>query len=219
MSCGAISRRQLSSNCQNPRRAAVRERGLDGREKKRRLHSRLTRPPVIGRFPLHVTMRIRHGVKTLRDTKRFDRIKRAFRFGCDRFGMRMCHFSIQDDHIHLIIEAADKHALSRGMQGLNIRVARAANRVLGRIGKFFADRYHARPLRTPTEVRNAVHYVLYNMQKHRKERGLYTHPWALDPFSSVSGEACWFNEEAMTIAAPRTWLLRNIPEVIRCGFL
>ena len=58
-------------------------------------------------------------------------------------------------------------------------------------------------------MRNAVHYVLHNRQKHR--RG--THPWDVDEFSSASGEACWFvadgGEAAMVIVEPRTWLGRH----------
>jgi len=190
-------------------RGGVRPRA--GRKRRTDELPHLPRPQHKARFPLHVTQRIRWEVGSLRTDKRFQRIKRAFRYGCDRFGMRMLDFSIQDDHIHLIVEANDKESLSRGMQGLTIRVARAINRVSGRRGKVFADRYFARPLRTPTEVKNAIHYVRYNMQHHRAEKGLDTHPWALDPFSSVTGEAQWYGEEHRTVAEPRSWLVRNAP--------
>jgi REP element-mobilizing transposase RayT len=155
------------------------------------------------RFPLHVTLRIRRDVPSLRRERRFARIKRAFRYGCDAFGMRMCEFSVQDDHIHLIVEAADKQALSRGMAALEIRVARAINRVLGRSGSVFSDRYYARALRTLTEVKNAVHYVRYNWQHHGDKH------LPIDLYSSICGDALWFDDETMTVAAPQTWLLRS----------
>jgi putative transposase len=79
---------------------------------------------------------------------------------------RVVHFSIQGDHLHLIVEAGSKRSLSRGMQGLNIRIARRINRMLGRSGKVFMDRYHARPLESPRQVRNATRYVLSNWLKH-----------------------------------------------------
>ena len=125
--------------------------------------------------------------------------------------MRVCEFSVQYGHIHLVVEAADKRALSRGMQGLEVRLAREVNRRFARRGQVFEDRYHARPLRTPTEVKNTVHYVRYNMQKHSADLGLPTDDWALDPFSSVSGAACWYDGEHRTIARPLTWLLKNAP--------
>ena len=68
--------------------------------------------------------------------------------------------------IHLIVEASDRVALSRGVQGLCIRLARAVNRACGRRGPVFADRYHARALKTPRSVRFALRYVLLNAHKH-----------------------------------------------------
>src|SRR6185369_6132293 len=113
------------------------------------------RPEHKARFPLHVTLKIRREVGTLRTDKRFQKIKTAFHYGCDRFGMRLVEFSVQDTHIHLLIEAKDKVALSKGMQGLTIRIARAINRVSKRRGKVFLERYFAKPLESLAEVRNA----------------------------------------------------------------
>jgi REP element-mobilizing transposase RayT len=76
---------------------------------------------------------------------------------------RVTHFSIQGDHLHLVVEAGSKRSLSRGMQGLKIRMAKRLNRALGRpTGTIFGDRYHARALTTPTSVRVAIRYVLKN---------------------------------------------------------
>jgi REP element-mobilizing transposase RayT len=71
----------------------------------------------------------------------FRAIRRAFNAGRKAFGGRLCHFSVQRDHLHLVVEAANREALSRALQALAIRIARAINRVLGRKGKVFADRY------------------------------------------------------------------------------
>jgi hypothetical protein len=73
---------------------------------------------------------------------------------------------VQRNHIHLLVEAEDTIALSRGMQGLVARLAKAVNRAMRRKGSVFADHYHAHELRTPTEVRNALIYVLNNWKKH-----------------------------------------------------
>jgi hypothetical protein len=66
------------------------------------------------------------------------------------------HFTVQSNHLHLICEAPDRMALARGMQGLAIRIAKRLNLRLARRGRLFAERYHARALKTPTEVRNAL---------------------------------------------------------------
>ena len=185
-----------------------------GRPKGRRPNvPHLRRASFPGRFPLHVTMKVRPEVGDLRTEKRFLRMKRAFFFACDRFGVRLLHFSVQGNHLHLIVEAPDRDALTQAMQGLAIRLARGVNRASSRKGRVFADRYHSRILKTPAEVRNAVHYVLHNRQKHQRQRGGWTHPWYLDEFSSASGEACWYVHErlgaAWIVVEPRSWLART----------
>jgi hypothetical protein len=120
---------------------------------------------------------------------------------------RLLHFSVQRDHLHLIVEADAPLQLARGIQGLTIRVAKAINRALGRHGSVFADRYHARTLVTPREVRNALVYVLNNWKKH------VGHAIGLDERSS----ARWFDGWVAAIPPPpvpspvaraRTWLAR-----------
>jgi putative transposase len=180
-----------------------------GRPKKKdRGVSHLRRESFARSYPLHVTLKIRKDVGDLRTDHRFHRIRRAFFHGGNRFGIRLIHFSVQGDHVHMILEAAGRDALSRGVQGLTIRLAKGINKLSQRRGKVFNDRYHVHILKSLAEVRNAVHYVLYNRQKHvpgtRREY--------IDPFSSASGEACWFVQDefsAMIIHRPDTWLLRH----------
>ena len=88
--------------------------------------------------------------------------------------------------LHLIVEARDAVALARAIQALSIRAARAINRVLGRSGKVFADRYHAHALKTPTEVANAIAYVLGNSQVHAARKGRAIHPESVDALSSAA---------------------------------
>jgi REP element-mobilizing transposase RayT len=102
------------------------------------------------------------------------------------------HHSIQSNHLHLIVEAADRRALSRGVQGLLVRIARALNRLWRRCGSVFADRFHERELLNPRQVRNALVYVLQNLRKH----GI--HLAGLDPYSSGPEFNGWSAERART---------------------
>jgi len=120
---------------------------------------------------VHVTLRARPQVWNLRAKRCFTRLRRCFRAGCDQFGFALNEFSVQGNHLHLICEADDSRALSRGMQGLGIRMAKALNRVMERAGTVFAHRYHARVLRTLSEIRRALAYVLGNAAKHAREQG------------------------------------------------
>src|SRR5262245_9527310 len=112
------------------------------------------RPVHVRRFPVHVTFRGAPGLPSLRNARIFDAILPAIRRGSNgRF--RIVAFSIQTDHLHAIVEADTDRALLSGISGLAIRVALAVNRVLARKGSVWADRYHARHLRTPREARSA----------------------------------------------------------------
>jgi REP element-mobilizing transposase RayT len=119
---------------------------------------------------LHVTLRARfRGMRTQRVFAALvQALRRSSRRAPERF--RVVQFSIQSDHVHLLVEAAEKEALSRGIQGLTISMARRVNRVLGRRGQFWADRFHARSLESPRAVRNALVYILANFRKHAGRR-------------------------------------------------
>jgi REP element-mobilizing transposase RayT len=163
---------------------------------------------VAKRNPVHVTLRLVAGLPSLRQRVEHQVLRDALRAGSDRFGFRLVHYSAQSNHLHLVCEADDRPSLARGMQALAVRIARALNRLWRRTGALFADRYHARELETPTEVRYVLAYVLLNVQKHGGEiRGL------LDPCSSAilfdgwkelrtSGKPNW-------LASAKTWLLEK----------
>jgi REP element-mobilizing transposase RayT len=144
------------------------------------------RPALASRFPVHVTLKVAPGVACLRRASCFRALRACFARGKDRFGFRLAHFTAQSNHLHLICEAPDAKALSRGMQGLAIRIALGLNRTLGRSGRVFTERYHARILRSPTEVRRALVYVYQNSRRH-SSAGAKDRDW-VDPCTS----AAWF---------------------------
>ena len=173
------------------------------------------RAPLASRFPAHVTVKLRRGLPRLRRKAEYAALRAAFAAGHDRFGFRLVHYTVLNDHLHLLVEAHDRTALSRGLQGLLIRIAKALNRVWSRRGSVFADRYHDRILKSPREVRNALAYVLHNGRKHARDGRAVRVPQAIDTYSS----APWFDgwQETITVrgleavvrpvATARTWLL------------
>jgi REP element-mobilizing transposase RayT len=112
---------------------------------------------------------------------------------------RIVQISLQRDHVHLIVEAEDKEALGRGMQSFAVSAARHINTALGdgvrrRRAKVFADRYHLTVLRSPTQARHALSYVMNNWRKHGEDREGLASTWLVDPFSSgilfLIGQSC-----------------------------
>ena len=139
------------------------------------------RPLLKKRFPVHVTWRMREGVWQLRTQRCFKALSRAFWQGCNRFGFRLVHYSVQGNHMHLLVEAEGGKSLAKGMNGLGVRVARGLNRMMGRKGHVLEERYHGHILKTPTEVKNARAYQLGNAHKHFGLEGEdpYTSKWPL----------------------------------------
>lgn len=171
----------------------------------RPLASHQSRPTFKARHPVHVTMRLLFGVGFLRGFSRKRAIEDALRAAKDRFGMRVVHYSIQGTHLHLIVESDQPSVLSRAIQGLAIRIARSLNRLAGRGGKVFAERFHAHVLEALREVKNAIRYVLENFRHHLRED---VAPVGVDPCSSAGWRGSRVGEEP-PVSPPRTWLLRN----------
>jgi putative transposase len=178
--------------------------------------------------PQHVVIRATREIGTLRRREMYKAVRRALITTFARQNFRVVHVSIQGTHIHLLLEADNRDALSRGMQALQISAAKHLNAAMAvrtgkpRRGGVFVDRYHARIIRSPRQARNALAYVLNNWRKHRENRAAMSleHGWKIDPFSTAPVFTGWRDIDASAIAWPaayeplpvweaKTWLLRE----------
>jgi putative transposase len=168
------------------------------------------RPALAARFPVHVTLRVKAEVWNLRSRRSFRLIAAAFRgVLSSRRTFRLAEYAILGNHLHLIVEANDRRCLARGMQALEIRVAKALNKMMSeRRGPVFADRYHAHILRTPTEVGNALRYVRGNFSVHAARKGDPVLVVA-DEYSSAAlvNRALPHEQDGPLVSPPETWLL------------
>ncbi len=173
------------------------------------------RGEMAGRFPAHVTVKVAAGLPLLRKGREYAALRAAFAAGCDRFGFRLVHYAVLNDHLHMLVEAADRASMTRGLQGLLIRIAKALNKLWQRGGRVFADRYHDRVLKTPREVKNCLIYVLSNGKKHQRD-GRHVHVAApVDTFTSGPWFDGWketirfagLEAHIRPISDAKTWLL------------
>ncbi|MGZ5967736.1 MAG: transposase [Polyangiales bacterium] len=160
----------------------------------------VARPPVSRHRPHHVTVRVARGTWNLRSQRCFRPISKALEAATERAGFRVVHFSVQHNHVHMIIEANDRRTMSNAMRSLLIRVARGINGVMGVRGRRFEDRYHEHVLRTPNEARNALRYVIRNRAHHLAQWGKRDGGW-VDEYSSESRAL------GSLVRPPRSWLL------------
>ena len=187
-----------------------------------------TREPLNTRTPVHVVIRVTDEVGGLRKKRAFVAIREGLITILKRTDFRVVHLSIQATHVHLLVEADNAEALSRGMQGFQISAAKHLNAELvdpetgkRRRGTVFADRYHATQIRSPRAARNTLSYILNNWRKHREDRAAFTRKWRVDPFSSAVSLVDWRelagqpwawrqprNADVLPVAPAETWLLR-----------
>jgi REP element-mobilizing transposase RayT len=197
------------------------------------------RPAIKASEPVHVTLRVaddiaRHG---LRKRGIYKAVREAMLVAFRNESCRIVHQSIQDSHLHLLVEADNRMALARGMQAFQISAAKHINAAVSnagswwerrrmltkperRKGSVFPDRYHEEIIRTPKQARNALAYVLNNWRKHGEHRRDHARSWLIDPFSTGWSFDGWKERadepfvwklrasyEPMMSWRPRTWLL------------
>ena len=177
------------------------------------------RPDLSSRHPVHVTLTTVPEVGSLRTKAAYAAVRRALQcsmgWSRTRGQFRVCHMSIQGNHIHMLVEASDQGALSRGMQGFSISCAKQINAALGRRGKVFADRFHERILRTPREVRTCLNYCMNNWRHHGFSKAFPR--LRVDPYSTGPLLDGWRDHRGLVFIPldrpylpvwfPKTWLL------------
>ncbi|MBX3154779.1 MAG: transposase [Deltaproteobacteria bacterium] len=186
-----------------------------GRKRVRRKSdpSHRTRDAHPGWHPVHVVLRTLPSVGRLRRRAIYKAIRKAIAKTWGRVEYRIVHISIQHNHLHLLVEASSKETLALGMQSFATCAAKAINAALGCAGKVFAHRYHATPVRSPRQTRNALAYILCNWRHHNEDRGTRVH---LDKFSSAVSFDRWstggylvpHDHDPLPVRPAETWLLR-----------
>jgi len=197
------------------------------------------RPAIKASEPIHVTLRVADDIGRIGLRKRsvYKAVREAMFVTYGREDCRIVHLSIQDNHVHLLVEAEDRMALARGMQAFQISAAKHINAAVSnagswwerrklrvkskrRKGSVFPDRYHEEIIRTPRQARNALAYVLNNWRKHREHKADHARTWLIDPFSTGWSFDGWKERadepfvwklrasyEPIMSWRPRTWLL------------
>jgi putative transposase len=173
------------------------------------------REPLETKHPIHVMLRTCDDVPRLRQRRMYEAIREALLRYVDGRHFRVVHISLQQSHIHMIVEAANAEHLSRGMQSFAINAARAINGKARRRGKVFRFRYKAKQLRTREYARNAIAYVLNNWRRHRQDARSTA---SIDEFSSAISFTGWARVtgwkvpagyQPLPVSKPRTHLLRT----------
>jgi len=196
------------------KRVRLKRRRKPGRKPKgKRAGSPHTKRPELKRGqPVHVVLRVVDAVGSLRRRHMYKALREATIAVAKRelaykedAAFRIVHLSIQRNHVHLLVEADHKMALSRGMQSFQISAAKQLNRALSvdsirvgertrgwmkramakrRRGTVFPDRFHQEIITCPQQARRTLAYVLNNWRKHREDQADFAAGWNVDPYST-----------------------------------
>lgn len=168
-----------------------------------------------GAVVAHVTLRFVAGLPNLRELAHFKVVLGAIVASAFGLFFPIVEFSVQRNHVHLLIEAVDMEATTLGLKSLEARISRSLNRHLGRKGRVIGDRYHFHRIETPREARNALSYLLNNARKHALEAGVSIPAGWVEPRSSGPWFSGWsdadpacIRRDPRPVPAPQSWLLR-----------
>ena len=173
--------------------------------------------------PVHVILRVLHDVGAMRKRHIYEAMRRATFKVLGRADFRICHVSIQNTHVHLLVEATNEMRLARGMQAFQISAARRINLAVSRrtgekrSGRVFSDRYRTKVIDNPRQARHTLSYVLNNWRKHGEDRRSVARNWKVDPFSTAMAFYGWKEQppywstpetfQRLGVMCPETWLL------------
>ena len=160
---------------------------------------------------VHVSIKLQRFLPSLRKPAEYELLLERFRLVKERFDCNLRQFSVQEDHIHLLIETRKTSDLTRYMQGLQIRFARALNKLWNRKGKVFADRFFAKLCPDWRAIKAVTRYILNNALRHgvrNWRRDKDADPYSSGPWYIRWGSYAWSRfedpEALWPIAHPRS---------------
>lgn len=143
-------------NIKGAGRPAIHDRGI----------RHIARDEIRRLTPLHLTVKIEKQKAGLRNKSILKTLHTSIKKARQK-GLKIIHYTLEYDHIHLLVESDNNETLGRGMQSFGISFSKGINKIKATKGKVFKTRYHFRKLKTPKEVKNAINYIFGNSIKHK----------------------------------------------------
>ena len=131
---------------------------------------------------LHLTIKVRDNKADIQNK----RILKALHYAIKRARLKelkVIHYTLEYNHVHLLVESADNSVLHRGMQAFGITIAKAINKIKRTKGNVYKNRYHLRIINSPKQLKNVLHYIFCNGIKHKRTKS------KIDLFNSMIAES------------------------------
>lgn len=90
-------------------------------------------------------------------------------------GLKIIHYSLEHDHVHLhlYVECDDNEILGRSMKAFGVTLVKKMNKYFHKKGSAYKHRYHLRILKSASEVKNVINYILKNGMKHKRTNRVF----------------------------------------------
>lgn len=163
---------QLSlTNSKRAGRKAVHDKGI----------RHISRPKLQRPSSLHLTIKVRENKADIQNKKILKALHHAIKRARLK-NLKVIHYTLEYNHVHLLVESSDNKILHQGMQALGISLSKAINRIKRLKGGVYKHRYHFRQISSPRELKNVLHYIFHNGIKHHRTKSI------IDPFNSLIAE-------------------------------
>jgi REP element-mobilizing transposase RayT len=152
------------------------------------------RPKLKKSASLHLTVKVRKNKADIKNKSILMILKRAIQ-NARKQGLKVIHYTLEYDHVHLLIEADNNFVLGKGMQAFGVTMAKAINRAKKLSGSVYKTRYHFRQITGTKELKNVMMYIFKNGLKHGTSKGL------IHEFNSIKAEKKYylFTKESVEI--------------------
>ncbi len=143
---------------------------------------RHTKRPYLSKpTSLHLTVKIKKNKAEIKNKSVLAILKRAI-LNARKQGLQVIHYSLEYDHVHLLIEADNNFILAKGMQAFGVTFSKAINRLKRLKGEVYKHRYHFRRISSSKELKNVMNYIFTNGLKHKTANSI------ISPFNSIRAE-------------------------------
>jgi REP element-mobilizing transposase RayT len=130
---------------------------------------------------LHLTIKVKENKADIQNKRILKTLHYAIRRARLK-GLKIVHYTLEYNHVHLLVESVDNKILHKGMQAFGITIAKAINKIKRTKGAVYKNRYHLRVIDSPRQLKNVLHYIFSNGVKHKRTKS------QIDLFNSMIAE-------------------------------
>ena len=110
-----------------------------------------------------------------------------------KFDIRIYHFALMSNHVHLLLEATRENTMSKFMQGLTIAYTKRFNKKYQSVGHVWQARFRSIPIETDSYYLQCARYIGLNPIRANLVRHPIEYPWSTYSHSTQQSSFSWID--------------------------